>query len=71
MLEKLELRQKSLIDDFNNMNNQIRILTENLEQSKNQLNQIVGKHNEVSQLIIDLKELEQKNVQAHEKKEAA
>lgn len=55
MLEKLENRQKEIQNECQIMNQQVKMLVDNLEQSKAQLHQILGKHEEITKLIEECK----------------
>jgi len=55
MLEKLENRQKEIQGSYQEMANQVKALTENLEQARANLNKIVGQFEENNRLITEQK----------------
>ena len=60
MLEKKQERLEMLIREGRKIQDDVRNLTENLEQKKNQLQQIQGHINECSEMVNELKAEEEK-----------
>jgi len=58
MLEKLEVRQKELQNNYQTLNTQVKSFAEKLDESRAQLNKIVGQFEEITRLIDEEKKSE-------------